>query len=150
MTSTNESSWFPWLINNLKRVLSKHCYAGQKIDVTLMEISWSQQVQNFDFSIPHLKINQLKRGGVGQMECHTTIIHSVVIISFLSYLLRMNYALRYGNSTFTYTYDRAITWLITESSTALVYLEDTHWWESTGDGNWGIVQITPAKQRWLD
>jgi hypothetical protein len=21
---------------------SKHCYAGQKIDVTLMEISWSQ------------------------------------------------------------------------------------------------------------
>jgi hypothetical protein len=35
MTSTNGSSWFPWLINNLKRVFSsKHCYTqvGNRCD----------------------------------------------------------------------------------------------------------------------
>jgi hypothetical protein len=30
------------MINKLLEFPSKHCYAGQKIDATLMEISWSQ------------------------------------------------------------------------------------------------------------
>jgi hypothetical protein len=55
MTSTNESAWFPWLINNLKRVFIKTLLGGSenRCDMTLMAISWSQQPLTWWFiSVP--------------------------------------------------------------------------------------------------